>query len=112
MACELLLFGVGMKQYLIGLLVLCGFVAKAATYTLDWSPSSTPGVHYRVYSSTNGVDWKFERAVTNSLVVTMSGVAQNVTAFGVSAANNYGSESVKLTGSVLLPPGNLRIVPE
>lgn len=89
-------------------LLLITLGALGANYVLSFDPSPTPNVTYRVYSSTNGSVWKFERTTTNT-TVTLSNVPANVMAFGVSATNANG-ESAKATAEIIFAPQNLRIV--
>lgn len=97
-----------MKLPIAGIISLLAVVALGATFRLDWEASQTPGVTYRVYSSTNIVNWKLERTTTN-LTVTLSNLPASVVAFGVSATNANG-ESTKATAEILFAPMNLRIV--
>jgi len=97
-----------MKLPIAGIISLLAVASLAATYNLTFDPSPTPNVTYRVYSSTNGSTWKFERAITNT-TVTLSNVPANVIAFGVSATNASG-ESIKATAEIIFAPTNLRIV--
>jgi len=99
-----------MKKLFLSLTLLSAFAAAGATYILSWPPSPSAGVHYRIYSSTNGTTWKFERAVTNTLTTTLTNVPLNVVEFGITAADTNGSESSKAVGEVLFPPGSVGVV--
>lgn len=96
------------KLTIAAITALVALTSIAATFNLAWNTSPTPGVTYRVYSSTNSVNWKFERTTTN-LTVTLSNIPSSVIAFGVSATNQNG-ESGKATAEVIFAPMNLKIV--
>lgn len=89
-------------------LSLIAVLCIGATYDLSWTASTTPNVTYRVYSSTNGVNYKFERTTTNT-AVTLSNVPASVIGFGVSATNASG-ESARVTAEIIFAPTNLKIV--
>ncbi len=96
------------KLPITGIISLLAVASLAATFTLTIEPSPTPGVTYRIYSSTNaGSNWKFELATTN-LIVVLSNRPVPID-FSVSAANSNG-ESGKVTSEPLYRPTNVKIV--
>jgi hypothetical protein len=95
------------KLIILALTAVLALAAAGATYTLTWEAS--PGATgYKIYSSTNGVNFKLERSTAN-LTVTLSNVPLSVVTFGVSATNAV-AESSKATADILFPPGNVRII--
>jgi hypothetical protein len=96
------------KLSIAGILSLLAIASLGAVFNLTWQPSPTPGVTYRVYSSTNsGATWKLEVQTTN-LMVTTSNAPIPIT-YSVSAFNTNG-ESGKAIGETLYRPTGVRIV--
>lgn len=112
---------------LFALILLCACFAQAVPplpvasstgrISLQWDASTTPGVRYRLYHSTNNLTWTTTYTVTGTAHTVSNVPAGSLNWFMVRAVNDDGIESdpsnvyEKAIAPKPAPPGNLMAIP-